>query len=91
LTLVAIDQPTIVPNQSGMRPAERVAASAISWLGGGVQPANRSRIGMFDDGAPIWRFLTNLGALENPERTRSADDGLYIMEVFPALVAAGIP
>jgi predicted RNase H-like nuclease len=85
LTLVAIDQPTIVLNHSGMRPAERVAASAISWLGGGVQPANRSRVGMFDEGAPIWRFLTDLGALENPERARSADDGLYIMEVFPAL------
>ncbi len=88
LTLVAIDQPTIVPNQFGMRPAERVAASAISWLGGGVQPANRSRVGMFDDDAPIWRFLTDLGALEDPESARSADDGIYIMEVFPAL---GLP
>ena len=51
LTLVAIDQPTIVPDQSSMRPAERIAASAISWLGGGVQPANRARVGMFDDEA----------------------------------------
>jgi predicted RNase H-like nuclease len=85
LTLVAIDQPTIVPNQSSMRPAERVAASAISWLGGGVQPANRARVGMFDDGAPIWSFLKELGATEDPERARSAKDGLHIMEVFPAL------
>ena len=85
LTLVAIDQPTIVPNLSSMRPAERVAASAISWLGGGVQPANRARLGMFDDGAPIWRFLRDLGATEDPERGRSADVGLYIIVVFPAL------
>jgi predicted RNase H-like nuclease len=85
LTLVAIDQPTIVPNHSSMRPTERVAASIISWLGGGVQPANRGRVGMFDDGAPIWRFLRDLGAAEDPERGRSADVGLYIMEVFPAL------
>jgi predicted RNase H-like nuclease len=85
LTLVAIDQPTIVPNQSSMRPAERVAASAISWLGGGVQPANRARVGMFDDGAPIWSFLRDLGATEDPERGRSVDVGLYVMEVFPAL------
>lgn len=84
-TLVAIDQPTIVPNQSSMRPAERVAASVISWLGGGVQPANRARVGMFDDGAPIWSFLRDLGATEDPERGRSADVGLYVMEVFPAL------
>jgi predicted RNase H-like nuclease len=84
-TLVAIDQPTIVPNQSSMRPAERVAASVISWLGGGVQPANRARVGMFDDGAPIWSFLRDLSATEDPERARLADDRLYVMEVFPAL------
>jgi predicted RNase H-like nuclease len=77
LTLVAIDQPTIVPNQSSMRLAERVAASVISWLGGGVQPANRARVGMFDDGAPIWSFLRDLGATEDPERGRSAAVGLY--------------
>jgi predicted RNase H-like nuclease len=40
---------------------------------------------MFDDGAPIWNFLKDLGATEDPERGRSADDGLYVMEVFPAL------
>jgi predicted RNase H-like nuclease len=85
LTLVAIDQPTIVSNQSSMRPAERVAASAISWLGGGVQPANRARVGMFDDGAPIWSFLRDLNATEDPELARSAQVGLHIMEVFPAL------
>lgn len=85
LTLVGIDQPTIVPNQSSMRPAERVAASAISWLGGGVQPANRTRVGMFDDGAPIWSFLRDLGATEDPERARSVHVGLFVMEVFPAL------
>ncbi|ERF82239.1 DUF429 domain-containing protein [Bradyrhizobium viridifuturi] len=85
LTLVAIDQPTIVPNQSSMRPAERVGASVISWLGGGVQPANRARVRMFDDGAPIWSFLRDMGATEDPERGRSAAVGLYVMEVFPAL------
>ena len=38
--LVAVDQPTLVPNETGMRPVERVAASLISKLRGGVQPAN---------------------------------------------------
>ena len=37
-TLVALDQPTIVPNETGMRPVDKVAASLISWMGGGVQP-----------------------------------------------------
>src|SRR5262249_31767769 len=31
LTLVALDQPTIVPNETGMRPVEKLAATLISW------------------------------------------------------------
>src|SRR5687767_6260175 len=31
--LVALDQPTIVPNMTGARPVDRVAASLISWMG----------------------------------------------------------
>ena len=84
-TLIALDQPTVVPNLTSMRPVERVAASLISWLGGGVQPSNKGRMGMFCDASPIWPFLTALGAVEDPERGRVAEDGLYVMEVFPAL------
>ncbi len=93
--LVAVDQPTVVPNQTGMRPVERVAASLISKLGGGVQPANRgktssdrvisSKVAMFGPNAPIWRFLEPLDALQNPSQARAANDGLHLMEVFPAL------
>lgn len=85
LTLVALDQPTVVPNSTGMRPVERVAASLVGWLGGGVQPSNRSRCRMFCDAAPIWHFLSELKAEEKPERARSADRGLHLIEVFPAL------
>lgn len=84
-SLVALDQPTIVPNASSCRPVDRVAGSLISWLGGGVQPANRSKIGMFDDAAPIWRFKETLSAVEDPEGARSAIAGLFLMEVFPAM------
>lgn len=90
LTLVAIDQPTIVHNDAGMRQCERVAASPVSWLGGGVQPANRSKVGMFDDGAPIWSFLRGLSAVEDPERARTVEIGLYAMESFPALALAAL-
>jgi len=83
--IVALDQPTIVPNQAGMRPVDKVAASLISWLGGGVQPANRSKKGMFDDDAPIWCFKRRLGACDDPEAARLAERGLFIIEVFPAL------
>lgn len=85
LTILALDQPTIVPNLRGMRPVERVVASLISWAGGGVQPANRGKRGMFCDESPIWSFLSELLAMEDPEETRQATTGLYLLEVFPAL------
>lgn len=84
-TLIALDQPTIVPNLTSMRPVERVAASLISWIGGGVQPANRGKVGMFCDASPIWNFLGRLGATEDPEAARTATSGTHVMEVFPAL------
>jgi predicted RNase H-like nuclease len=90
VTIVAIDQPTIVANASGGRPVERVAGSLISWIGGGVQPANRRRIGMFDDDAPIWRFLTKLAGVQKPEQSRTASAGLFVIEVFPALALPSI-
>lgn len=85
LCLVALDQPTVVPNETGSRPVDRIAASLISWLGGGVQPANLSKRGMFDDAAPIWRFKEMLDAAEDPEAVRDATSGLFLTEVFPAL------
>jgi predicted RNase H-like nuclease len=84
-TLIALDQPTIVENSTGMRPVERVAASLISWLGGGVQPSNTGRKRMFCAEAPIWRFLGGLGAIEDPGLARVAHSGVFLMEVFPAL------
>ena len=85
LCLVALDQPTIVPNASGSRPVDKVAASLVSFVGGGVQPANRGKTGMFCDDAPIWPFLYALGATQDPVAARQAEAGLFVMEVFPAL------
>ena len=88
--LVALDQPTVVPNQTGSRPVDKVAASVISFVGGGVQPANRGKVGMFDDAAPVWAFKRRLGATEAPEACRTAQSGLFLIEVFPALALAGL-
>lgn len=85
VSLVALDQPTIVPNRSGSRPVDKIAASLVSFVGGGVQPANRSKIGMFCDDAPVWSFLSNLNATETPIEARAARAGHFIIEVFPAL------
>ena len=79
-----------MPNTTSLRPVDRVAGSLISWMGGGVQPANRSKQGMFDDDAPIWTFKNALGATEDPELARQSEAGLFIVEVFPALALAGI-
>jgi hypothetical protein len=43
---------------------------------------------MFGDDAPIWRFLKRLGAMEDPELSRTAQSGLFMIEVFPALALA---
>ena len=40
---------------------------------------------MFDDSAPLWRFKEQLGAIEGPELSRTAESGPYLVEVFPAL------
>jgi len=88
--LVALDQPTIVRNEKGCRPVDKVAGSLVSWSGGGVQPANRSKRGMFDNAAPIWRFVEGLSAAQDPEQARSATTGRHLIEVFPALALLGL-
>ena len=92
LLVVALDQPTRVPNASGARPVERVAGSVVNKLKGGVQPARREGGGavMFGDDAPVWRFLARLNAPEDPMLTRQATEGRFLMEVFPALALPSI-
>lgn len=90
LTLVALDQPTVVPNADRMRPVERIVAPLVSWLGGGVQPSNGGRRGMFCDAAPVWSFLDALSATEDPEASRTATTGIHLIEVFPALALASL-
>ncbi|MBL4557045.1 MAG: DUF429 domain-containing protein [Rhodobacteraceae bacterium] len=85
VSLVALDQPTVVPNATGSRPVDKVAASLVSFVGGGVQPANRSKTGMFCDDAPIWAFLSAVDATQDPLRARTASAGHFVIEVFPAL------
>ena len=83
--LIAIDQPTIVRNATGMRPVERFAARFVSWSGGGVQPANTGKATMFGDNAPITQFLRSFDHIEDPAVSRTATTGRHIIEVFPAL------
>ena len=84
-TLVAVDQPTMVPNVVGMRAVERVASSVKI----GVQPANLSA-SMFGRSAPIWEFLDDLGPSEDPCKAQVAELGLHVMEVFPGLALTSL-
>lgn len=93
--LVAIDQPTIVPNPAGSRPVDGVARSLIQRrLHSGVQPASRKKEALFGDDAPIWKFLARLqdGPREtgepfrqNPHAARTEPTGKFLIEVYPAL------
>lgn len=83
--LIALDQPTLVPNSSGIRPVERVAGAIVNRIGGGVQPTNTSKVSMFGRSAPIWSFLDTINARENPVVARNANQGVFLIEVFPAL------
>jgi predicted RNase H-like nuclease len=43
---------------------------------------------MFCDDAPVWQFLARLGAVQDPEQARKVNEGLFLVEVFPALALA---
>ena len=82
--LIALDQPTLVPNRKGARPVECVAGALVSRLRGGVQPENCGKP-VFGQDAPVWQFLDRIGARQEPLAARNARKGLYLIEVFPAL------
>ena len=81
-TIVLLDQPTIVGNSAGQRPAENIVGSAVSIRYGGMQPANTSKKEMFGAEAPIWPFLTRFGGPADPlvpvAETR-------VLETYPVL------
>lgn len=81
-TVVFIDQPTIVNNNNGSRPAEKLIASPVSRRYGGVQPASKARAGMFDDVAPIWPFLGSFGGAADPLMPLATSS---VFECYPVL------
>jgi predicted RNase H-like nuclease len=81
-TVQFLDQPTIVKNLTGQRPVENIVAGIISRRYGGMQPANRSRMEMFGDRAPVWGFLEHFGGPANP---LTACSRTGVIETYPAL------
>jgi predicted RNase H-like nuclease len=79
---IAIDVQTIVPNETGMRPCEKLLQGMFSKQHAGPYPSNRVLLGKQNGGVPrgeviSQRFQTELGALGTsntppPPRTHSA-------------------
>jgi predicted RNase H-like nuclease len=90
LHIIPLDQPLVVPNAAGRRPVERAVSGLIGRLGGGVQPANRSRADMFGDAAPLWSFLQRMEASLDPREVPGATHGRLIVEVYPVLALVGL-
>ena len=65
-TVQLLDQPTVVNKAAGQRPVENLVGCSVGLRCGGMQPANRSRIEMFGDGAPVWRYLDEFGGPISP-------------------------
>ena len=83
--LIAIDQPIIVCNQNGMRPVDQIAASLMSRLHSGVQPANLGKAAMFGYQAPIRTFIDNVSPSMDFEAAKSPAGHTHLVEVYPAL------
>jgi predicted RNase H-like nuclease len=86
-TLILLDQPTIVVNDSGQRPVEHIVCPSVSRRRGGMQPANRKRAEMFGATAPVWEFLAGFGGAADP----FGDARTRVLETYPvlAIIALG--
>ena len=85
--LVAIDAPTIVPNQTGRRPCEAILARCMAKAQAGPHPANRTRLSGPDGtvrGERIAKRLVDYGLPQTPYFSRlPADNPRAAFEVFP--------
>jgi predicted RNase H-like nuclease len=86
ITLILIDQPTIVEKTIGQRPVENIVSSPVSSRYGAVQPSNRSKIDMFGDGAPIWKFTARFGDPCDPTKLLGNHlPEVCVIETYPVL------
>jgi predicted RNase H-like nuclease len=83
LSIVSLDQPTIVRNATGQRPVENIVGSPVSLRYGGMQPANTSRVEMFGITAPVWSFLATFGGVPDPSAMMPV--ATQVLETYPVL------
>ena len=70
--LVAVDQPTLVPNETGSRPVDRIARCLISKLGSGVQPAQPRQ------GSIFWLERADLAVPRTSRGLREPSGGAHV-------------
>jgi predicted RNase H-like nuclease len=86
-TIVFLDQPHIVNNRTGSRPAERIVSSPVGRRYGGTQrsatevPADR--IDMFGPNAPVWNFVDSFCGPANP--FEYSKQNVVVYETYPVL------
>lgn len=84
-TLIAIDAPLIVPNETGRRLAEKLVGYLFSKYDAGAFPANRKRLGQWSGkvrGEEISKLLLEAGFFHNP-RIKQYEEARKFFEVFP--------
>ncbi len=85
---IAIDAPTVVPNQEGVRDVDRILQRRFGSRSAGAYPVNRKLLGRHNKGIPRGEELASLlkdrlGAKEGGIPPRRHRD-VWVIEVFPA-------
>jgi len=91
--VVSIDQGLVVPNATGMRPVERLLASALmGQFGCGAHASNQKRTSCYGPTAGVWDLIDSLqaqGYRHEPMAVASRSEGRFFLECYPhpALIA----
>lgn len=91
--VVSIDQGLVVPNATGMRPVERLLASALMGrFGCGAHASNQRRTSCYGPTAGVWDLIDSLqaqGYRHEPMAVGSRSEGRFFLECYPhpALIA----
>ncbi len=92
--VIAIDQPLVVPNASGLRPVDRKLAKALMRdYGLGAHAANTSNDACFGPQSGIWSFVESLereGFEQTPSDVASRVPARRYFECYPHLALIGL-
>lgn len=80
--VIAVDAPTIIPNETGMRLPDRLAHKHFRQYHAGCYPANLGRP-FASRTLEFGQRLEEMGFLHQPELNVSQSPGRYQLEVFP--------